>query len=83
MNAFASAGAFFAAWILIIVTLMVISSTKWGRPVVAYVLWLMIILVVVTHWAAINEILSPQATGIPVQASPTMLTAQPLIGAGY
>lgn len=69
MNPIASAGTFIAAWILIILSLSVLANTTWGKPLVAYVLWLMVFLVVVTHWPSVTELLSPQATGLPEPAT--------------
>lgn len=83
MGTITSAGTFFAAWILIILGLSVLANTTWGKPLVAYVLWLMIFFVVVTHWAVITEILTPQTTGLPAVATSQIgLPALPMITPG-
>lgn len=82
MSIVASAGTFIAAWILIIMGLSVLGSTTWGKPLVAYVLWLMIILVVVSHWPVITELLSPQATGLPIPTIQPGLPALPMVTPG-
>jgi len=68
-----SAFQWMAGWLATILVLFVISATAWGRPIVYYTLWLMVILLLVVSAPQINALF--EATGF--QTAPTQPTSTP------
>ncbi len=57
------------AWLVLIAILWGFSRTKWGHVIVSYTLWLLVILVFVTHWAVLQELFT---AGNPFQGQTTV-----------
>lgn len=51
----------FSTWILFILLLIILSKTTWGKTLVYYALWLLVLLLFVTHSEELNGLFNPQA----------------------
>lgn len=47
-----------AAWIAIILIIVLFARTKWGQPIVYYILWLAVAILVLTHASDLASIIS-------------------------
>lgn len=50
-----------STWTIMILLLVVLSKTSWGKSIVYYVLWLAVILLLVTHADEIKGMVNMQA----------------------
>lgn len=46
-----------AGWFIIILALYILAKTQWGKPIVYYSLWLMVVFLLITHYSSISGIL--------------------------
>ena len=44
------------AWVLFIVILIALTSTKWGNTIAYYILWLAVLFLLVSHYQQITDI---------------------------
>lgn len=50
-----------STWIIMILFLVMISATGWGRSIVYYILWLAVILLLVTHADELSSLIDMKA----------------------
>ena len=50
-----------ATWLMMILLLLFLSKTSWGRPIVYGLLWLAILLLLVTHADELTSLFSAEA----------------------
>ena len=48
-------------WIIMISVLVALSATRWGRPIVYYSLWLMVVILVVSRGSEVSSLINIQA----------------------
>lgn len=53
-----SAVQWFAAWAVLLLALVLLARSTWGKPIVYYVTWLAITILVLTHSADITNLLT-------------------------
>jgi len=49
---------FFISWLLIVVLLVFMANTSWGKPILSYTLWLMVLLLLIVSGPSIANMLS-------------------------
>jgi len=52
---------FLVTWLIMIAVLVALAGTRWGKTIVYYVLWLMVVLLVVTHGKELASLINVQA----------------------
>ena len=50
-----------STWIIMILLLVMISATRWGRSIVYYLLWLAVVLLLVTHADELSSLIDTKA----------------------
>jgi hypothetical protein len=50
-----------STWIIFIALMVALSNVRWGKTLVYYALWLMVLLLVVTHGAELAALVDIQA----------------------
>ena len=48
-------------WLVMIAVLVALASTRWGKTLVYYALWLMLVLLIVTHGSELASLINVQA----------------------
>jgi hypothetical protein len=48
-------------WLIFIALFVALSGTRWGKTIVYYGLWLMVVLLIVTHGAELASLVNVQA----------------------
>ena len=48
-------------WLIFIAVFVALSSVRWGKTIVYYALWMMVLLLVVTHASELTALINVQA----------------------
>ncbi len=48
-------------WVIMIAVLVALASTRWGKTLVYYTLWLMVVILVVSHGKELASLINVQA----------------------